>query len=66
MMSPVLAFICIWSFLFSIYYSGNSIKAIIAWDVKKFWSACGMFIPFAIVWCDTFLRIFSVNHTGLW
>lgn len=65
-MSPVLALICLWAFLFSIYHLGNSIKAAITWNVKKFWSATGMFVPFAIVWIDAFLRIFSVNHTGLW
>ncbi len=65
-MSPVIALICIWSLLFSIYHLGNAIKAAIAWNVKKFWYAVGMFVPFAIVWIDSFLRIFSVTHTGLW
>ncbi|UYE98850.1 hypothetical protein XbC2_428 [Xanthomonas phage XbC2] len=65
-MSPVLAIICLWAFLFSVYHLGNSIKAAIAWNVKKFWYAVGMFVPFAIVWIDSFLRIFSVTHTGLW
>lgn len=65
-MSPVLAIICLWAFMFSVYHLGNSIKAAIAWKVKKFWYAVGMFVPFAIVWIDAFLRIFSFNHTGLW
>lgn len=65
-MSPVLVLICFWAFLFSIYHLSKAIKAAISWNVKKFWAATGMFVPFAIVWIDAFLRIFSVNHTGLW
>lgn len=65
-MSPVLAIICIWAFMFSIYYMSKSIKTIIAGEFGKFGAAVGMFVPFAIVWIDAFLRIFSVQHTGLW
>lgn len=65
-MSPVLAIICIWAFMFSIYYMSKSIKTIIAGEFRKFGSAVGMFVPFAIIWIDAFLRIFSVQHTGLW
>ncbi len=65
-MSPVLAIICIWAFICSICFLSKSIKTIIAAEYGKFGSAFGMFVPFAIVWIDAFLRIFSVQHTGLW
>lgn len=65
-MNPVLALICIWAFVFSSSYIHSSVKAVIAGEYKKFGSAFGMFVPFLIVFIDTFLRIFSVTHTGLW
>lgn len=65
-MNPIIALICIWSFLFSIYYLSDSIKSAIDFNIKKFWYSVCMFIPYSIIWIDAFLRIFSINHTGLW
>lgn len=65
-MSPVLALICIWAFIFSVYNLSTAIKTIFAGDFKKFGQAFGMFVPFSIVWTDAFLRIFTPSHTGLW
>lgn len=65
-MSPVLAIIFLWALVCSTYHLGNSFKAALAWEVGKFWYSIIMFVPFAIVWIDAFLRIFSVTKTGLW
>lgn len=65
-MNILLFLICLWSLTCSIYYLSESITSIIAFEIKKFFVSFGMFMPFAVIWIDAFLRIFVVTQTGLW
>lgn len=65
-MSPVLVLIFMWAVVFSIFYWHVAIKTIISFEIGKFLKAVGSAIPYSVVWIDAFLRIFSVNNTGLW
>ena len=65
-MSTFLVIVFIWSLINSLLNWHKAIRFIIDGEYASWTERAGNALMFTVLCIDSFLRIFSVNHTGLW